>query len=317
MSPLMPPLVPIAATSTERTPLASPDGELVVKLHQRLGQRFRFLARGPLGPLFVAVWRLFHVSLFLGSRIRLAARWLLSSRETTNFTYDITERNINHICAAIAVALGEKPETIRRFADEVLRDEDLARHVIGRTRESPFGGVADPAFRIGRRVGWYALVRATKPRVVVETGVDKGLGAVVLCAALLRNGDEDHQGQYYGTEIKPEGGYLLSGPYAHVGRILHGDSVRILRDFDRSIDVFINDSDHSEEYEAAEYRTIRQKLGPNAVVVGDNAHCTDALWRFSRELEWPFLFVGEEPRDHWYPGAGIGLCVSPMLGRRV
>ena len=316
MSPLMPPLVPIAATSTERRPLASPDGEPVVKLHQRLGQRFRFLARGPLGPLFVTVWRLFHVSLFLGSRIRLAARWLLSSRETTNFTYEITERNINHICAAIAVALGEKPETIRRFADEVLGDDNLARHVIGRTRESPFGRVADPVFRIGRRVGWYALVRATKPRVVVETGVDKGLGAVVLCAALLRNGGEDHQGQYYGTEIKPEGGYLLSGPYAHVGQVLHGDSIGILREFDRSIDLFINDSDHSEEYEAAEYQTIRQKLSPNAVVVGDNAHCTDALWRFSLELEWPFLFVGEEPRDHWYPGAGIGLCVSPRVGRR-
>jgi len=282
-----------------------------MKLRQRLGQRYRFLARGPFGPLFVTGWRLFGVSTFLWSRVRLAARWMVSSRETTNFTYDITERNLNYICATIAVALGEKPETIRRYADEVLEDEELAQHVVGRTKESPLAGVADPAFRIGRRVGWYALVRATKPRVVVETGVDKGLGAVVLCAALLRNGEEQHQGCYYGTEIKPEGGYLLSGPYADVGQILLGDSIQSLRDFDGPIDVFVNDSDHSEAYEEAEYRTIRPKLSPNAVLVGDNAHCTDALWRFAREIEWPFLFINEEPRDHWFPGGGIGLCFSP------
>jgi len=27
-------------------------------------------------------------------------------------------------------------------------------------------------------MGWYAMVRASKPRIVVETGVDKGLAPV-------------------------------------------------------------------------------------------------------------------------------------------
>ena len=38
----------------------------------------------------------------------------------------------------------------------------------------------------GRRLGWYALVRALKPRTVVETGADKGLGSCVLAALRLR-----------------------------------------------------------------------------------------------------------------------------------
>ena len=98
-----------------------------------------------------------------------------------------------------------------------------------------------------------------------------------------------------------------------MGTILYGDSIQSLRALDRQIDVFVNDSDHSDEYEAAEYQAIKPKLGPRAVIIGDNADCTDKLCRFAHEMDWPFLFIHEEPRDHWYHGGGIGLCVSPKL----
>jgi hypothetical protein len=267
---------------------------------QRMGQHYRFLAKGPLGPMFVFGWRLFNASRIVGGRAWLVGRWLLTSRETNNLTYDITDRNINYTCDALSLALN-------------IKDCELAEHVITATKASSYRNVADPVFRIARRVGWYAIVRAVKPRIVIETGVDKGLGSVVLCAALLRNKDEGYEGFYFGTEIKPEGGYLLSGRYATVGKILYGDSIESLRQFDQQIDVFINDSDHSADYEAAEYQTIKSKLGPRAVLIGDDAHCTDKLWRFAHETGWPFLFISEEPRDHWYRGGGIGLCFSPKF----
>src|SRR5207248_9880418 len=55
--------------------------------------------------------------------------------------------------------------------------------------------------RYGRRLGWYALTRATKPRVLVETGVDRGLGTAVLAAAMLRNAQEGAPGLVYATDI--------------------------------------------------------------------------------------------------------------------
>src|SRR3546814_1929922 len=99
----------------------------------------------------------------------------------------------------------------------------------------------------GRRLGWYAVVRATKPRVVVETGVDKGLGAMVLCAALLRNAEEDRPGRYFGTDINPHAVYLLQPPYDSVGDILYGASLASLASFADSLDLFITDSDHSRD----------------------------------------------------------------------
>lgn len=52
-------------------------------------------------------------------------------------------------------------------------------------------------------------MRATKPAVVVETGVDKGLGSCLLSAALTRNSEDEHPGYFYGTDINPKVGYLL------------------------------------------------------------------------------------------------------------
>jgi len=136
--------------------------------------------------------------------------------------------------------------------------------------------------------------------------VEKGLGSVLLCSALLRNQREGFPGQYYGTDIAPDAGYLLIPPYDSVGQLLYGDSVESLKRLD-GIDLFINDSDHSSDYERLEYEVIAPKLTRRAVILGDNAHCSGELASFSRSLGRQFLFFREEPAGHWYPGAGIGI----------
>jgi predicted O-methyltransferase YrrM len=170
------------------------------------------------------------------------------------------------------------------------------------------GRGANAEMPYGRRLGWYALVRALKPRFIVETGVDKGLGACVLTAALRRNVADGSEGRYIGTDINPEAGYLLRGEYARYGEILYGDSIESLATLTEQIDIFINDSDHSAEYEAREYVVVQDKLSDNALIVCDNAHVTDCLMQFALETDRHFLFVREEPAGHWYGGAGIGVA---------
>jgi hypothetical protein len=208
------------------------------------------------------------------------------------------------------------------YVDELRGDEALKRHVIEATRRSPMRHSADERCAFGRRLGWYAFVRILKPRVVVETGVDKGLGAVTLCAALMRNAAEGFVGRYFGTDKDPDAGFLLTEPYSSVGEILYGDSIQSLRSIPE-IDIFINDSDHSAEYERREYDIVAPKLGINGLILGDNSHCTDVLARFSAERGRQFIFFHEQPKDHWYPGAGIGisfvrntLCASDRAARR-
>ena len=139
------------------------------------------------------------------------------------------------------------------------------------------------------------------------------MGSGLLCSALLKNKEEGFEGFFYGTDINPEAGYLLSGIYSEVGKILYGDSIKTLSQFNEKIDLFINDSDHSADYEYREYITVKDKISEHAVILGDNSHVSDKLAIFSNETKRNFLFFREEPSGHWYPGAGIGISfVNPM-----
>jgi hypothetical protein len=77
------------------------------------------------------------------------------------------------------------------------------------------------------------------------------------------------------------------------------------------VDLFINDSDHSADYEYREYQVIAPKLSANAVILGDNAHTNDKLARYSEETGRSYLFFKEDPAEHWYPGGGIGFSFLP------
>jgi hypothetical protein len=247
-----------------------------------------------------------YVGRYVAERGKRGFAWLINSRESSNFTYDLTPRNEAHLAEILSVVSGLPSTQLAGYIREINEDQQLKRIILERVAAlGPHSGI-DPIARFGRRVGWYALARALKPGVIVETGVEKGLGATVLCCALLRNAQEGRSGRYFGTDIDRGAGALWGEPYSSVGAILYGDSIESLMRLDGPIDLFINDSDHSADYEAREYGVIAPKLSPNAVVIGDNAHVTDVLLRFSREHGRRFLFFREEPADHWYPGAGIG-----------
>jgi hypothetical protein len=241
-------------------------------------------------------------------RLRALVRWLARSREFTNFTYDLQPLNRVYLAHFLAQATGESPERFEAFFVEIETDADLAEHVRRLSSEPGNRSFSDPIARFGRRLGWYALARHAKPRLIVETGVDKGLGACVLAAALLRNGAEGSPGRYLGTDINPRAGLLLQGRYANVGSIAVGDSIESLQRLDEPIDLFVNDSDHSEAYEAREYRAVEPLLSPRAIVIGDNSHWSPSLLEFARATGRDFAFFQESPQDHWYPGAGIGLA---------
>ena len=248
----------------------------------------------------------FGFSFYLKPRLSELIQWAQRSRETSNFTYDLTDLNLAQLAGWVSMISNCTLQQANQWIQELRQDDALRQHLNTLTANSNSAITADLNMGYGRRLGWYALVRALKPQTVVETGVDKGLGSCVLTAALLRNQAEGHPGRYFGTDINPQAGWLFQGPYREVGEILYGDSIESLQQLEGPIDLFINDSDHSAEYERREYACIASKLSSAAVLLGDNAHSTDKLYQFAVETGRRFLFFSEQPADHWYPGAGIG-----------
>ncbi|WNM64075.1 class I SAM-dependent methyltransferase [Candidatus Nitrospira neomarina] len=272
-------------------------------------QFIHILARTPfLGRFVIFLFRIKIASTYLLGELNKVLRWLYGSRETTNLTYDLTELNKKHLVSFLANVTQKSFDELMGYVNEIEQDTHLKSHIENQTAKSSWSIIADKEARYGRRVGWYALIRAFRPQVVIETGIDKGLGSCVITAALMKNCKEGLPGFYYGTDINPKAGYLLSGEYKKYGEILIGDSIESLNTFSKPIDLFINDSAHSAEYELREYHTIQNKLTQNAFILGDNSHCTDKLFQFSRMTGRNYLFFQEVPKDHWYPGAGIGVA---------
>lgn len=246
---------------------------------------------------------------YVGPQLGIWLFWLIRSREDTNFTYNLTDINRVNLAHSLAAIFNMPVDQIEDYFREIEEDKELDAHVKRITASGSQRMRADTEVRFGRRMAWYAIVRVLKPAVVIETGVDKGLGSVVLASAILRNRADGHPGTYYGTDINPTAGYLLSGKYAEAGRILYGDSIISLNAFAEPIDIFINDSDHSADYEGREYEAIASKLAPSGLIIGDNAHYTDKLAVFSRCTARRFFFLAEEPKAHWYRGGGLGLSL--------
>lgn len=275
------------------------------------------VARVPMvGRTLLTLYRAKYVLAHLRTSLVNSIRWLVASREFTNFTYDLDDLNRRYLASLIADILNLDYAVVDGYIRELENDCNIKQHIVDVTSRSELAAVADRTVRFGRRLGWYAIVRALKPRIVVETGVDKGLGSCILAAALKRNATEGFQGRYIGTDINPKAGYLLTGEYAAFGTILYGDSIESLHTIADEIDIFINDSDHSSDYEYREYLTIASKLSGHALLLGDNAHCCDKLLQFSLETGRRFVFFQEKPINHWYPGGGIGFSFHRLATSR-
>lgn len=266
----------------------------------------RFLKRTPIIRECVRVYirRKKSVGMYK-AKLNLARAWSFKRTEFSNYYYDITIRNRKDLAFTVSHVTSVPLSKIESYFCEVEKNREF-KDALQTFREDHYE-MKDSTMEIARRIGWYAFVRAIKPRLVVETGVHHGVGALTICAALERNHEEGFKGRYIGVDINPESGTLLKKPFNNFGEVIIGDSLDCLKNITTEIDLFINDSDHSEEYEAKEYAIIKSKLGQNAIILGDNSHASDALRLFSAEHTRDFLFFKEEPLDHFYSGAGIGI----------
>ena len=247
----------------------------------------------------------------VGRQFLLAVKWAFTSKEYYNHSYHLTPLNKQYLASFIALVSGHEVTQIERFIAELDTNTELRGVLIRRNNESRDRHNTDNEPRYGRRLGWYALLRATKPRIVVETGIDRGLGTVVMAAALKRNADEGFPGVLYATDIVPDCGHLLVEPYKGFCRELIGDSVESLQKLNESVDIFLHDSNHEANYEWAEFLAIEPQLHRNSIVLSDNSRETSKLREFAARTNRSFLYFQDEPKDHWWPGDGIGCAFVP------
>jgi predicted O-methyltransferase YrrM len=255
--------------------------------------------------LYLRSWGKLHHLLM---RPRSTWSFLVRGRETANFTYALA--NEAELPTFLAEATGVPVDELRGYLRELTADEELHRWVRTTTGRHDRTGRA----LIGRRAGWYMLVRALKPRVVLETGTDIGMGSAVLARALQLNAQDGTRPSHLWTfDFSPKAGEATPEPLREWITLVPGDLrqslPRIFPDLPGPVDLMIHDSDHSYEHEMFEFRTVGPHLATDGVLLTDNGHVTAVLREYSRETGRRYSFWRERPVDHPYPGAGIGLSV--------
>lgn len=233
---------------------------------------------------------------------------LLFNKEVANFTYEIS--NCEEIGRFVAAVVGIPAAEGIRYVQELEEDDDLRRRLETRLRARPD---RNNRAAYGRRAGWYALARARKPRLLVETGTHDGLGTAVLLRAIERNAAEGRQGTLLSFDIRPDAGWLVDDELARWLDKRIGDARALLPEalVGAELDMFVHDSHHTYEHETFEFETVFPAASPGAVLVSDNAHGGTAFRDFCERHGLDFSVVLERPRNHFYPGAGIGVAVVP------
>ncbi|NUU20410.1 MAG: class I SAM-dependent methyltransferase [Streptomycetaceae bacterium] len=263
-----------------------------------------------MAPLAVLPRRIASVARHNARTAKRSAAWLVGSREHVHYTYDLDPLNLEHLAWFVASVTGRPVAATRGYLREIEQDAEL-RAVIGEgLASSPRRATTDRVVRYGRRIGWYAFVRALRPEFVVETGTNRGLGSAVIAAALLRNG----HGRLATVDVDDRSGELIRPPYAKVVDHEVGDSVAFLAAplaRRAPIDLMISDTAYTQPHELAELDAVAPLLAPGAVVLATRCDMWRTLPQWAERQGRNFLYFAERPRDHWYPGVGIGAAFVP------
>ena len=163
----------------------------------------------------------------------------------------------------------------------------------------------------------YLLVRAARPRVVVDTGVLYGASSGHILAALERNSE----GELHSIEIRqdprePPHDHFVPRELQRRWTLTIGDSRRelpsLLRRF-APIDLFHHDSLHTFDHMTWEFETALPYLGPEGILTSDDILNPPSLLGVFQETAFPAFC--KRRRVCYATFHNLGVTLPAMAGR--
>jgi hypothetical protein len=238
------------------------------------------------------------------ARPLLVTRYVLFDPDVGDFNYDL--ENEHELVDFLIGTLDSSRSTIAGYLAEIKADDELSR---GLARRARWRIDMKRRIRFGQRVGWYAITRALKPRLVVETGIKHGLGSLILLLALERNAREGSPGRLISFDTDPFSGWAVSERLRERWQPVFASTFDVLDSAleGQEVDLFICDTPPSYEIESFEMRTAMRHASRDITLIAANGDSTTALPELAVEMNCEYHHFIERPHRHIYPGSGFGL----------
>lgn len=259
-------------------------------------------------PLVSIPYRIHYALKYYIPKIILIFKWSVNSKEIGTFTYKLTDNNVEYLLHNISIITNLPFTQIENYYKEIYNDDKLKSYVINKIKNSQYKSTKDERCDFGSRIAYYCIIRAIKPKIVVENGVELGYTGIVLCSALLKNKSEGISGIYYGFDIDPNAGLLIRDElYNEIAYVITGESLETLAAFKQPIDFYFSDGERSLSYENEEFKLLQHKMTEFGVVVSNKLQFSNATAQFAKLMNKKLIYFREDPLNHWYPGSQIGI----------
>ena len=113
-----------------------------------------FIKRSYLGRILLIPVRIYYALSINLPTIGKILSWGFASKEFTNYTYAITETNLEYLAQTLAIVTSASVSEIEKYLKEPEQDSDLVNHIINKTSNSELRNIADAKCQFGRRLGW-------------------------------------------------------------------------------------------------------------------------------------------------------------------
>ncbi len=222
-------------------------------------------------------------------------------------TYSYALENVDEVATTLARALDTAAPTVRDVLDEALSDPDLGDRIAADIGHRALWLKRRPPLA-GHHLAAWAIVRLTRPALVVETGILDGLGSRTILRALQRNGDEGHEGRLVSFDVLPAAGALVPDRLAsRWRRVIEATETGLEGQLGgERVDVFLHDSQQTAASQRFEFGWALEHGVRVALTTADWTGVIDelAVTHGIRSAHFE-----DQPRSHFYGGRHIGLLV--------
>ena len=168
-----------------------------------------------------------------------------------------------------------------------------------------------PTVRLGWHLLLYGVVRVSRPKFVLETGVFDGISSALILRAMERNSEGTlisidlpaREIIVDATDRMPDGalpqrcdpGWIVPEALRKRYRLHLGDSKELLPGLLQEcgqVDIFLHDSLHTYQHQFFEYEIAWPFITPGGLLLSDDIFWSRAFHRFTRKQKAKYLNVG-------------------------